>query len=95
MTDQDFSYLEGFDCTDCKENTFAKKEYYMLHDEVWCSVASKFEMLCVSCLEKRLGRSLNMNDFVPMPINYGCVFPQSKLLYSRVHSKNTGMIQNV
>ena len=95
MTNEDFSWLENFDCTDCHQNTFLKKEYYMLHDEVWCSVASKFEMLCISCLEQRLNRTLNSNDFVFQPINYGSLFPQSKLLYSRLHSLNTGLIQNV
>jgi len=78
--------LDGFECKDCQENTFIKKEYYMLHDEVWTSVASKFEMLCVGCFENRLGRKLDSDDFVKLPINYGCMFPQSDLLYSRLYS---------
>jgi len=43
MTNLDDYFLEGFDCADCQENTFIKNEYYMLHDKIWCSVASKFE----------------------------------------------------
>jgi len=79
--------LDGFECKDCQENTFTKKEYYMLHDEIWCSVASKFEMLCVTCCESRLNRELNSDDFVKLPINYGSLFPQSDLLYSRIHGQ--------
>jgi hypothetical protein len=79
--------LEGFDCTDCGQNTFSKREYYMLHDEVWLSAASKYEMLCVACFEERLGRQLNHDDFVKLPINFGCVFPQSDLLCSRLYEK--------
>jgi len=82
---EDYS-LEPFNCADCNQNTFIKNEYYMLHDEVWCSVASKFEMLCIACFEERLGRLLSPEDFVKMPINFGSIFSQSELLYSRIHN---------
>ena len=97
MTDLDGYFLEAFDCADCQENTFIKNEYYMLHDKIWCSVASKFEMLCISCFEKRLGRPLFREDFVDKPINFGCIFSQSKLLFSRINTKNNikGIEQNV
>lgn len=77
--------MTEFECTDCQENTFTKQEYYMLHDVVWCSAASKFEMLCVLCFEKRLGRQLTHDDFVKFPVNFGCIFPQSELLRSRIY----------
>ena len=72
-----------YDCLDCGDNTFFKNEYYMIHDEIWDSVAGE-GMLCVQCLENRLGRILAPDDFVLYPINYGA-FPQSPILSSRVY----------
>lgn len=80
-----YSSLLAFTCLDCKDNTFIKQEYYMLHDHVWLSAAGKYEMLCISCFEKRLGRVLISKDFVNMPINFGSMFPQSDLLCSRIY----------
>lgn len=75
--------VEVYDCLDCGDNTFFKNEYYMIHDEIWDSVATD-GMLCVECLEKRLGRLLTPEDFKLYPINFG-VFPQSEILRSRVY----------
>jgi len=83
---EDYS-LEPFNCADCDQNTFIKNEYYMLHNEVWCSAASKFEMLCVLCFEKRLGRQLTHDDFVKLPVNFGSIFPQSQLLRARIYAE--------
>jgi hypothetical protein len=45
-------------------------EYFMVHDHVWTSVAGKYDgMLCVGCLESRLGRELTTEDFTDAPIN--------------------------
>lgn len=76
--------FDNYVCLDCGDNTFYKEEYYMLRDEVWDSVADQ-GMLCVSCFENRLGRSLNSADFALYPINFGA-FRQSKLLRSRVYN---------
>lgn len=78
----DYLDISNYDCLDCGDNTFFKNEYYMVHDEIWDSVAQD-GMLCISCLENRLGRILNSKDFTSYPINLG-VIPQSQLLHSRI-----------
>jgi len=55
-----------FDCVDCGMDTGKKGEYYMVHDKIWMlsglgSYNSK--MLCLNCLEKRIGRPLTKDDF--------------------------------
>jgi hypothetical protein len=41
-------------------------------------------MLCVGCVEMRLGRRLRASDFRDLPLNRGEVFPQSPRLKHRV-----------
>ena len=58
--------LEAFRCLDCSMMT--ENEYYMVHDEIWHSVAGE-GMLCIGCLENRLGRRLSKDDFTDAPVN--------------------------
>lgn len=45
-------------------------EHYFIHTDVWLSVVGSIKgMLCVGCLEKRLGRKLTKNDFPVITIN--------------------------
>ena len=48
---------EGFKCVDCGVNTHDADEYYMVHDELWAAAGMEPAggMLCVGCLEQRLG----------------------------------------
>lgn len=46
-------------CADCKE---AWPSFYMVHDHLWEKHASNVQLLCVDCLEKRVGRTLTCED---------------------------------
>jgi hypothetical protein len=52
-------------------------EYYMVTDEVWpeadCGLESGWGMVCIGCLEERLGRELTAEDFTGAPINWSDV----------------------
>jgi hypothetical protein len=54
-------------------DTFARgvDEYYMVHREVWAAAGMlpRGGMLCVGCLEARLGRRLTAADFTSAPVN--------------------------
>jgi hypothetical protein len=69
MIDCDCEDFYMFECMDCHCCTNCNYEYYMVHDEVWDKVATQ-GMLCIGCLESRLKRLLNKNDFTDAPINY-------------------------
>jgi hypothetical protein len=58
-------------CADCGVNTFEANEYYMVHNSVWGAAGMEMEsgMLCIGCLEERLGRQLTSSDFIDAPIN--------------------------
>ena len=57
-----------FACRDCKIDTLS--EYYMVHDETWGHVGdARDDLLCIGCLERRLGRRLYAEDFTQAPIN--------------------------
>jgi|SRR5215831_9283210 len=65
------------DCADCGMKTGIRGEWYLVHDEVWQKAwqgAEAYlagndhsflceEILCIGCLEKRLGRQLTPADF--------------------------------
>lgn len=64
--------MSRFDCLDCRVNTSDIEEYYMVTDRVWEEATQeneRDEMLCIGCLENRLGRKLIGNDFSGAPIN--------------------------
>lgn len=65
----------AFHCVDCGENTSEHNgglnEYYMVHDGVWAlsGLGPNDGMLCIDCLERRIGRCLTAKDFPPVFIN--------------------------
>ena len=59
-------FLCRFLCRDCGIDTNEIGEYYMVRDKVWGAAAGippNGGMLCVACLERRLGRQLTRDDF--------------------------------
>lgn len=44
-------------------------DYYMLKEGVWLAAAKTEEVLCISCVEQRLGRELTREDFTDAPVN--------------------------
>ena len=76
-----------FKCYDCGECTQCEAEYYMLKDEVWYSAMtarSKPSILCVGCVESRLGRLLTKDDFSAVPLNEMPFWPRSEKLSARL-----------
>ena len=72
---------DGFSCMDCSGNTLHLDEYYMVHDHVWLPVVPGDKgMLCIGCLELRLGRLLNAADFTDAPVNSGYVSRSPRLI---------------
>jgi hypothetical protein len=67
-------------CADCGVGTISLGEWYMVRDDVWeqawrgrrkwwHSIEGQ-EVLCIGCLERRLGRTLVAGDFIPdVPAN--------------------------
>lgn len=69
---------------DCESNTLHDNEYYMVTDEIWKTACPEEKgMLCIGCLENRLGRQLTASDFTDAPINHG-VFGFSERLAARL-----------
>jgi hypothetical protein len=74
-----------FLCLDCKIDTAELDEYYLVRDEVWREANPQGDgMLCISCLEKRLGRELTHDDFAFVPLNLIALFRGSDLLRERM-----------
>lgn len=80
------SVFDGFICRDCGDNTHEIDEYYMVNDEVWeaSGMGPHDGMLCIGCLEKRIGRRLNRTDFTDAPVN--SIFVYSPRLTERLHA---------
>ena len=47
-------------------------ERYMVHDDLWWAIYERkvAHMLCVGCLEARVGRPLDAADFIDCPLNH-------------------------
>lgn len=67
-------------CADCGVGTLGIGEWYMVRNEVWaeawCGRIKPWHqlegqmVLCIGCLEQRLGRTLCKNDFIDAPVNH-------------------------
>jgi hypothetical protein len=71
-------------CVDCDTNTNAIDEYYMVHDVVWPLDGNG--MLCIGCLEARIGRRLKPADFTGAAINHDD-YERSARLASRLRQE--------
>jgi hypothetical protein len=79
-------------CADCRWDTVCLGEWYMIHDEVWeqaCRREPKpvWEILCIGCLEERLGRALTADDFTDCRINDPTLPNTSSRLRDRMRKK--------
>ena len=73
--------MENFICLDCGVNTDEIGEYYMLTSEVWKeAVPDLTGMLCINCVELRLGRQLWPEDFMDAPPNVMFSIMSARLL---------------
>lgn len=62
-----------FLCLDCNVSTLRIREYYMVQFKLWELIVPNNHhegMLCIGCVENRLGRQLVSEDFIEAPINY-------------------------
>lgn len=50
-------------CFSCGKNTFALGEDYYVHDDLWYKYGVE-GVLCIGCLETRMGRKLTPEDFL-------------------------------
>lgn len=77
-----------WNCVDCDRSTH--HEHYFVKNSVWQAEAKMPEqgMLCVTCLESRIGRMLTPEDFTDAHINNPKKSPMmSDLLRSRISGK--------
>lgn len=74
-----------FKCVDCAHDTM-QNEYYMVTDEVWAQsgLDKRDGMLCIGCLEGRIGRELVPSDFPDFPINCVSFNHKSQRLLQRM-----------
>jgi hypothetical protein len=64
-----FSDMASHACQDCPEDTLGG-DYYMVHNDLWNRAhPNRVGMLCLPCLELRVGRRLRVSDFTNAPIN--------------------------
>jgi hypothetical protein len=90
-----FRTLSKSHCRRCGVNTSKIHEYYVLHDEIWDGVVTRWKlpldrygesgMMCVGCFEQLLGRRLTKGDFLDCPVNEPLgAWPKSVRLYQRL-----------
>ena len=57
-------------CVQCGVDTFIdNRDYYMLTNELWDCVGVGEDMLCMACVEERLGRPVEAEDLLDCPLN--------------------------
>jgi hypothetical protein len=77
-----------FKCVDCGSDTMKTLEYYVVNEPTWRAAVPNGEdiMLCVGCLELRLGRVLQQEDFLWCAVNLRCLFISSERLRERMNA---------
>jgi len=56
-------------CADCGKDTFIDpKDFYMIRFELWDIIGVGGGMLCMDCIEKRVGHALTKNEILPCPL---------------------------
>jgi hypothetical protein len=84
----------NMNCCDCGVDTNAIGEWYMVLDQVWREAwpgqqiqrsSPGSQILCIGCLEQRIGRTLGSDDFTAVPINV--IDSQSERLADRLRKK--------
>jgi hypothetical protein len=73
---------DTLDCDGC--GVYALDEFFSVHDDVWAAGGAGRDLLCVGCLEDRLGRKLTPADFTDLPINTNPAFTRSARLRDRL-----------
>lgn len=64
-------------CKGCGKNCFLSEyDYYMIQDRLWNACGVGNEMLCIECLQTRIGRKLTYKDFTNCPLNEKNTFVQ-------------------
>jgi len=72
-------------CLDCGVDTGKIGEHYFIKTEIWLSAVNSIKgMLCIGCLENRLGRVLKAEDFTTCYLNKGGT--RSQRLIDRMRS---------
>lgn len=72
-------------CLDCKIDTGKITEHYFINTNLWMRlVGTNKGMLCIGCLEKRLGRKLIPYDFTNCYINKPKYNGMSERLLNRI-----------
>ena len=78
-------------CLDCRVDTDAIEEYYMVRDPIWQQANPDVDgHLCVGCLEQRLDRKLSASDFADVGVNDSTEIPRSARLTARLNSPTAG-----
>jgi hypothetical protein len=78
-------------CGDCGTDTIESGEFYMVHDALWAQAQSAgrpCDLLCVGCIEARIGRRLRANDFNAAPLNGFAACGRSARLRARLRGWN-------
>lgn len=74
-----------FLCIDCGVDTGKICEFYFIKTELWLKIMATIKgMLCIGCLENRLGRQLQKSDFTDATINNPRFVPKSQRLMMRL-----------
>jgi hypothetical protein len=70
------TYWQPRHCADCRVDVGKINEWYMVHDELYerawpghNAVPYGHAVLCIGCLETRIGRTLVRRDFANVPVN--------------------------
>lgn len=84
------SHTHGVDygCARCGLCTCSRHlaEYYMVAREIWRRHGAGRGMLCIGCLEARMGRPLVQADFLDVRLNTDADQPRSPRLADRLRS---------
>lgn len=82
--------LGGTDCQWCGIDTLQAREMYMVTDVIWDAYGPPTNgVVCIGCLEDRMPRQLQPDDFKDVPLNHDDRFERSDRLRDRLAGETT------
>lgn len=79
---REFFYARDRYCDEC-DRLIDKANYYMVTNAIWRDHGVGNGMLCLPCLEQRMGRSLVIDDFSDCPLNQKFLINRLDLVFGK------------
>jgi hypothetical protein len=89
-------------CQNCNAEIWSDKNMVILDDKLWLSIANEKDVLCDTCIEKKLGRKIERQDLIPNVMcnvmymyHHPHLFTTSEFKFYQEQKKQSGLVEKI